>query len=70
MFFSGVTLALIRGVYIHIFVFCPNNFFLEWNLKQLISKEICRAEHEYMKIHLPHPTTPPHPTPPHPPDSP
>ena len=41
-------------VYIHIFVLCPTevNLIFEVNL---ISKEIRRAEHEYMNIHPPPP---------------
>jgi hypothetical protein len=36
---SGVTRALIGGVYIHIFVFCPTNFFLnEFKNKEIQKK--------------------------------
>ena len=51
----GETTALIGGggVNIHIFLFCPTNFFWNQLSLRLISKEIRRAEHEYMNIHLP-----------------
>ena len=47
------TKALIGGVYIHIFAFCPTNFFWNQLSLQLISKEIRRAEREYMNMHPP-----------------
>ena len=51
----GETRALIGGggVNIHIFLFCPTNFFWNQLSLRLISKEIRRAEHEYMNIHPP-----------------
>ena len=51
------TKALIGGggVYIHIFAFCPTNFFWNQLSLQLISKEIRRAEREYMNMHPPPP---------------
>ena len=51
----GKTRALIGGggVNIHIFLFCPTNFFWNQLPLRLISKEIRRAEHEYMNIHPP-----------------
>ena len=52
----AVTRMLIQGgVYIHIFMFCPTDFFSVFkfiNLNQII-KETRRAEHEYM--HTPPP---------------
>ena len=38
---------------IHIFAFCPTNFFWNQLSLQLISKEIRRAEREYMNMHPP-----------------
>ena len=38
------------GVDIHIFAFCPTNFFLNQLSLQLISKEIRRGEREYMNM--------------------
>ena len=49
----GETRALIGGVNIHIFLFCPTNFFWNQLSLRLISKEIRRAEHKYMNIHPP-----------------
>ena len=51
----GETRALIGGggVNIHIFLFCPTNFFWNQLSLRLISKEIRRAEHEYMNIQPP-----------------
>ena len=40
---------------IHIFAFCPTNFFSNQLSLQLISKEIRRAEREYMNMHPPPP---------------
>ena len=40
------------GVNIHIFAFCPMNFFWNQLSLELILKEIRRAEREYMNIHL------------------
>ena len=37
-------------VNIHIFFFCPTNFFWSQLLSELISKEIRQAKHEYMNI--------------------
>ena len=45
----AVARALIGGVYIHIFRSCPTSFF---EIK-LFSKEVSRAEPEYMNIHPP-----------------
>ena len=42
---------------IHIFLFCRTNFFSNQLSLRLISKEIRRAEHEYMNIQ-PHPPPP------------
>ena len=50
----AVTKALIEGGGdIHIFAFCPTNFFWNQLSLQLISKEIRRAEREYMNMHPP-----------------
>ena len=51
----AVTKALIGGggVNIHIFAFCPTNFFWNQLSLELISKEIRRAEREYMNMHPP-----------------
>ena len=52
----AVTKALIEGgggVDIHIFASCPTNFFWNQLSLQLISKEIRRAEREYMNMHPP-----------------
>ena len=46
---TGEARALIEGMYIHTFVFCP----LISSKINLISKEISRIELEYMNIHLP-----------------
>ena len=52
--FRAVTKALIGGD-IHIFSFCPTNFFLNQLSLKLISKEIRREEREYMNMHPPPP---------------
>ena len=54
----AVTKALIEGVNIHIFAFCPTNFFWNQLSLELISKEIRRAEREYMNMHPPPPPPP------------
>ena len=56
----AVTKALIvwgggEEVDIHIFAFCQTNFFWNQLSLQLISKEIRRAEREYMNMHPPPP---------------
>ena len=53
--FRAVTKALIGGVDIHIFAFCQTNFFWNQLSLKLISKEIRRAEREYMNMHPPPP---------------
>ena len=57
--YRGETRALIGGGggggNIHIFLFCPTNVFSNQLSLRLISKEIRRAEHEYMNIHPPPP---------------
>ena len=52
----AVTKALIgSGVDIHIFAFCPTNFFWNQLPLRLISKEIRRTEREYINMHPPPP---------------
>ena len=51
--FRTATKALIEEVDIHILAFCPTNSFEIKLSLQLISKEIRRAEREYMNMHPP-----------------